>query len=481
MVKQQRRNDQPAAKAQQRRAPGGCETASDRGIDETPDSVGPDAGSARGRSTERKDDSVRARRTVGFAVILTEEEYYNLAARHAIFKHRGYPHYLASVAERIAAAHRTGRHVLVGPLLPDQYEGFADMLGLAPDTLQAVQAYNDFVARLGPYTVRWIGQPLPRLLASWRTGISGSADTSAVPDISPTRSVPAPQAQVSESSTPHVRQSQSPPPLRPPPLPGAAFGPVLGSVLGAGAAGFGTEPTEPTGDSPSPERILPLLRRAANQYPNPHETAATVIDDAMTLFSRLVDQVSDGSHTLVCSTTLPYEAGDGGGNSRESAGSGEGGPDSGQAVVHRIPFARRGKRISFPEHGPEYLLWAMFALSRLVGLAVEVLLISAIRSDVEGGREAEFAAKAGARAETGSGPGTGADNVQSPACLADTNADTTAVIVRGWSLTGSAEIRPLSADQVRTVAAVRGRSEPLLLGQEVRFESGYVLGPKPPG
>lgn len=147
-----RRTGQAAA-----RAAGGSIEAGGRG--------GPGAGiepdAAAGRGATGRDEAVRRARTVGFAVILTEAEYDDLAQRHAVFRHRGYPHYLATVAGRIAAAHRAGRHVLVGPLLPDQYEGFADMLGLAADTPQAVQAYNDFVARLGSHTVQWTGQPLP--------------------------------------------------------------------------------------------------------------------------------------------------------------------------------------------------------------------------------------------------------------------------------------------------------------------------------
>lgn len=144
----------------------------------------------------------------------------------------------------------------------------------------------------------------------------------------------------------------------------------------------------------------------------------------MRLFSRLSAQARDGDHTLVCSMALPDGPGSDG--------------RRGDPVVHRLAFTRRGTRVSFPEHGPEYLLWAMFALADMSGLTVEILLFSS--QQVKAART---------------------------------------VAVRGWQLSGSA-VRPLAVGRVRAAVTARGRGGLVPAGHTARFESAGALDPDPP-
>jgi hypothetical protein len=281
-----------------------------------------------------------------FAVILTEAEYDDLATRHTLFRHKGYPQYLAATRARMAAAQRSGRRVLVGPLLPDQYEGFADMLGIPPGTPQALRAYNDFIARVGPHTVRWTGEPLDHLLTAWRDN---------------------------------------------------------------------TDPAD------AQDRILPLLRRAANRHPDPHQAAAGAIDTAMTLFTALVERAGDGRHLITCTCTAPPPA-----------------DDDDDDLVYRLPFTRNGPMISFPDNGPEYLLWAMFAITQLTERAVEIRLRS-----------------------------TAAPTAAAP------SDETT--IIRGWRLTGTTAAPLTQADLLAAASADSQHGRPTGPEHDARYQEAYPL------
>ena len=113
----------------------------------------------------------RADRVAGFAVVLGEPDYRDLAARRpSLLPHRcdGYPAYLAHAHRRLAAAYDDGKLVLIGPFLPDQYESYAEAIGMPPGGLRALRAYHDYVARAGPHTRAWTGEPIKEVVARLR-------------------------------------------------------------------------------------------------------------------------------------------------------------------------------------------------------------------------------------------------------------------------------------------------------------------------
>jgi hypothetical protein len=119
------------------------------------------------------DHGVQAR---GFAVILHESEYLDLIARHPALDRGDYADYLAGVHRRMLSAQRTGRQVLIGPFLTDQYESYAEAICEPPCSTETLRSYDDFVARIGPYTTAWSGEPIGRVLARLREATDISAD-----------------------------------------------------------------------------------------------------------------------------------------------------------------------------------------------------------------------------------------------------------------------------------------------------------------
>jgi hypothetical protein len=113
----------------------------------------------------------KAARSTGIAVVADELEWRALAEQNPLFAAKDYPSYLFSVERRMRAAARAGRQVLVGPLLPDQFESRADEAGLARDSPRALREYELFVAELGPLTQPWLGEPMARVLERIRAHV----------------------------------------------------------------------------------------------------------------------------------------------------------------------------------------------------------------------------------------------------------------------------------------------------------------------
>jgi hypothetical protein len=112
----------------------------------------------------------------GFAVILHESEYLDLIARHTALDRGDYEAYLAGIHRRMASARRTGKQVLIGPFLTDQYESYAEAIGEPPASSETLRSYDDFVARIGPHTATWVGEPISRVIAQLRAATDTSAD-----------------------------------------------------------------------------------------------------------------------------------------------------------------------------------------------------------------------------------------------------------------------------------------------------------------
>ena len=113
----------------------------------------------------------KAARVTGIAVVADEMEWRALADDNALFKCADYATYLAGVERRIKAAARAGRQVLVGPLMPDQFETRAEAAGLARDSPRALKEYERFVAELGPLTLPWQGEPITQVLERIRAHV----------------------------------------------------------------------------------------------------------------------------------------------------------------------------------------------------------------------------------------------------------------------------------------------------------------------
>jgi hypothetical protein len=107
----------------------------------------------------------------GIAVLADEEEWLALAERNPLFEFSGYQSYLADTERRMRAAARAGRQVLVGPLIPDQFDARADSAGLPRDSPRALKEYERFVAELGPHTRPWTGEPITQILERLRAHV----------------------------------------------------------------------------------------------------------------------------------------------------------------------------------------------------------------------------------------------------------------------------------------------------------------------
>ncbi len=112
----------------------------------------------------------------GFAVILHASEYLDLITRHAALHLGDYGTYLADLYSRMRAARHTGKRVLVGPFLTDQYESYAEAIGEAAESRHALRAYDDFVARASPHTREWNGEPISHVVVSLRAATDTRAD-----------------------------------------------------------------------------------------------------------------------------------------------------------------------------------------------------------------------------------------------------------------------------------------------------------------
>lgn len=123
-------------------------------------------------------------RSTGIAVLADELEWRALADENPLFEAEDYQSYLVAVEQRMQAAARAGRQVLVGPLMPDHFETRADAAGLARDSPRALKEYERFVAELGPLTQPWLGEPMTRVLERIRAHIRAETlQTRAMPTL----------------------------------------------------------------------------------------------------------------------------------------------------------------------------------------------------------------------------------------------------------------------------------------------------------
>ena len=117
----------------------------------------------------------KAGQVTGIAVVVDELEWRALAEQNSLFSAESYEAYLATVEHRMTSAARAGRQVIVGPLMPDQFESRADAAGLARDSPRALKEYERFVADLGPLTRPWVGEPISRILEQIRAHVRAEA------------------------------------------------------------------------------------------------------------------------------------------------------------------------------------------------------------------------------------------------------------------------------------------------------------------
>lgn len=113
----------------------------------------------------------KSARVTGIAVLADELEWQALAEANPLFEFADYPTYLVDVERRMRAAARAGRQVMVGPLMPDQFEARADAAGIARDSPRALKEYERFVADLGPLTEPWLGEPMTKILERLRSHV----------------------------------------------------------------------------------------------------------------------------------------------------------------------------------------------------------------------------------------------------------------------------------------------------------------------
>ncbi|WP_034271429.1 hypothetical protein [Actinospica robiniae] len=148
-----------------------------------------------GKATNRKQDKVgrsgvagarraagrrawpvlRSDQVVGIALLAEEPEWRAMAEINHLFDFPDYAAYLADVERRIKAVARTGRHVIVGQLMPDQFESRADAAGLPRDSPRALREYEQYVAELGPLSEPWQGEPIEVVLARLRAHVRAEA------------------------------------------------------------------------------------------------------------------------------------------------------------------------------------------------------------------------------------------------------------------------------------------------------------------
>jgi hypothetical protein len=126
----------------------------------------------------RKSDHVAGRRVrakagqvTGVAVVVDEAEWRALAEENPLFEAADYEAYLTGVERRMRAAARAGRTVMVGPLMPDQFETRADAAGLPRESARALKEYERYVADIGPLTSPWLGEPISRVLERIRAHV----------------------------------------------------------------------------------------------------------------------------------------------------------------------------------------------------------------------------------------------------------------------------------------------------------------------
>lgn len=115
-------------------------------------------------------------RVCGFAVILHESDYLDLIARHNVLNQGEYSSYLADLYCRMNAARQADKQVLIGPFLTDQYESYAEAIGEPAASTRALRSYDDFVARVGPYTQTWNGESISSVVAVLREATDTQAD-----------------------------------------------------------------------------------------------------------------------------------------------------------------------------------------------------------------------------------------------------------------------------------------------------------------
>ena len=112
----------------------------------------------------------------GFAVILHESDYLDLIARHTALDQSDYSTYLADLYCRMVAARQANKQVLIGPFLTDQSESYAEAIGEPAASARALRAYDDFVARVGPHTQIWAGEPISQVVTHLREATDIRAD-----------------------------------------------------------------------------------------------------------------------------------------------------------------------------------------------------------------------------------------------------------------------------------------------------------------
>ena len=113
----------------------------------------------------------KSARVTGIAVLADELEWQALAEENPLFEFKDYKSYLLDIERRMRAAARAGRQVMVGALMPDQFETRADAAGIPRDSPKALKEYEKFVADLGPLTREWTGEPITQVLERLRAHV----------------------------------------------------------------------------------------------------------------------------------------------------------------------------------------------------------------------------------------------------------------------------------------------------------------------
>lgn len=126
--------------------------------------------------TSYPSEAERVVHTRGFAILVHQSDYLDLITRHPELHQGNYGTYLADIHDQMKAARQIGHQVLVGPFLPDQYESYAEAIGEPAGLRHTVRSYDDFVARLGPHTRLWEGEPMGRLVALLRASTDNRAN-----------------------------------------------------------------------------------------------------------------------------------------------------------------------------------------------------------------------------------------------------------------------------------------------------------------
>jgi hypothetical protein len=144
----------------------------------------------------------------GIAILVDEDEWRALAEHNALFEYAGYEAYLVDTERRMRMASRAGRQVLIGPLMPDQFESRADAASLPRDSPRALKEYERFVAELGPLTRPWTGEPIAQVLERLRAHVRAeSLQSRAIPALTAAAALhenPAEVAQRAMAQSAHV-------------------------------------------------------------------------------------------------------------------------------------------------------------------------------------------------------------------------------------------------------------------------------------